>query len=174
MNRVLVIVDYQKDFVDGKLGNSAAREIEMAICRKIEEYLASGDDLIFLMDTHDESDICSREFEFTHRLHCVQDSEGWHIYGKVADYVSRAKHVIRKNSYGSAELADVLRQNQYEVVELAGVTAHSCVFSNAIIAAAAVPHAQIVVDAACTASASHEKKDAALETLKGLHIQVKF
>ena len=174
MNRVLVIVDYQKDFVDGKLGNPAAREIETAICRKIEEYLASGDDLIFLMDTHEERDLTAREFEFAHCLHCVQDSEGWHIYGKVADYVPQAKYVIRKNCYGSAELGDVLRQNQYEVVELAGVTTHSCVFSNAIIAAAAVPRAQILVDAACTASANEDQKNASLEMLQKLHIQVKF
>ena len=173
MNKVLVIVDYQKDFVDGMMGNPAAREIETAICRKIEEYQASGDDLIFLMDTHEEADICSREFEFSQRLHCVQDTEGWNIYGKVADYVPQANYVIRKNCYGSAELADVLRQNRYEVVELAGVTTHSCVLSNAIIAAAAVPHGQIIVDSACTASANQAQKEASLETLRGLHIQVR-
>lgn len=172
MKKVLIIVDYQNDFVDGIMGNDAARGIESEICKKIERYLDAGDDLIFLMDTHSQEDICSREFEFNQRLHCVSGTEGWNVYGKVARYVPKAKHVIRKNSYGSAVLADVLRQDQYSVVELAGVTTHSCVFSNAVIAAAAMPFAQILVDAACTASSDESQKAASLEMLKSLHIQV--
>lgn len=174
MKKVLIIVDYQKDFVDGIMGNPAAREIETAICQKIDAYLNSGDDLIFLMDTHNQEDIATREFEFAQKLHCVEGTQGWNVYGKVADYVPQAKYVIQKNCYGSATLGDVLRENQYNVVELAGVTAHSCVFSNAIIAAAAVPRAQILVDAACTASANEDQKNASLEMLQKLHIQVKF
>lgn len=38
MRQALVVVDYQKDFVDGSLGFSQATALEDAICAKIEAY----------------------------------------------------------------------------------------------------------------------------------------
>lgn len=171
MKKVLIVVDYQRDFVEGPMGNPAARAIESRLCRKIERYYASGDEVIFTMDTHTPEDRQTREFQDGQRLHCLEGTPGWQVYGKVAQYVSGAR-LIRKHTYGSAELADVLRAGEYDVVELVGVTTHSCVLSNAIIAAAAKPNAQIIVDPACTASADEAQKQAALWTLESLHIQV--
>ena len=172
MKKALIIVDYQNDFVCGAMANDPARKIEMDICKKIDTYLASGDDLIFLMDTHTSEDLCPREFSNSQRLHCMRDTKGWEIYGKVAEYVPMAKHIILKNNYGSSELVTVLQKSNYDVVELAGLTTHACVLSNAIISAAAIPYAEIVVDAACTASSDVAKKEQALEIMRGLHIQV--
>lgn len=172
MKKALIIVDYQNDFVCGAMANDPAREIESDICKKIESYLDAGDDLIFLMDTHSSDDLCPREFSDSQRLHCMRDTAGWEVYGKVAQYVPMAKHIILKNNYGSSDLVRVLQQDTYDVVELAGLTTHACVLSNAIIAAAAIPYAQIVVDAACTASPDLAKKELALETMRSLHIQV--
>ena len=42
MNKVLIVVDYQKDFVDGVIRNKAARDIEFRICEKIEKYRSAG------------------------------------------------------------------------------------------------------------------------------------
>ncbi|MCI8474402.1 MAG: cysteine hydrolase [Oscillospiraceae bacterium] len=172
MNRVLIVVDYQRDFVDGIIGSEAARAIEPRICQKIESYRRSGDDVIFTMDTHTPQDMDCREFSGSRRLHCEDGTEGWQIYGKVAQYLPSAKRLIRKNSYGSIELADVLRQEDYDVVELVGVTTHACVLSNAIIAAAAKPYARILVDPACTASSNQLQKQTALRILESLHIEL--
>lgn len=172
MNKVLIVVDYQKDFVDGVVSSKAAQAIESRICAKIEEYCAAGDDVIFTMDTHTPEDRKTREFCGTRPLHCVEGTEGWQVYGAVAQYLPEAKALIRKNSYGSIELAVLLREEGYEQVELVGVTAHACVFSNAIIAAAALPFARIVVDPTCTASALEEQKQSALWMLENLHIEV--
>ena len=52
MSRLLVVVDMQKDFVDGALGTKEAQAIVPAVKRKIEEYQAAGDPVVFTMDTH--------------------------------------------------------------------------------------------------------------------------
>lgn len=173
MNKVLIVVDYQKDFVDGVIRNKAARDIEFRICEKIEKYRSAGDDVIFTMDTHTPEDRGTREFSDLQPLHCVEGTEGWQIYGRVARYLPMAKHLVRKNTYGSIELARLLREGAYDVVELVGVTAHACVFSNAIIAASALPFAQVLVDPDCTASTDEGQKQSALWMLENLHIQVR-
>ena len=45
--KLLVVVDYQKDFVDGALGFETAEQLDQVIANKIEEYLKSGQDVIF-------------------------------------------------------------------------------------------------------------------------------
>lgn len=50
--RVLLVIDYQNDFVDGALGSADAVAIEDAVCGRVREYLASSDDVVFTMDTH--------------------------------------------------------------------------------------------------------------------------
>ena len=37
MSRLLVVIDYQNDFVNGALGFSKAETLEKGICNKIEE-----------------------------------------------------------------------------------------------------------------------------------------
>lgn len=173
MNKALIVVDYQKDFVDGVVASKAAKDIEFRLCEKIEEYYAAGDDVIFTMDTHTPEDRKTREFPGERPLHCEEGSEGWQLYGEVAQYLSGAKALVRKSTYGSLELAELLRKEGYDEVELVGVTAHACVFSNAIIAATALPFARIIVDPTCVASSNEEQKLSALWMLENLHIEVR-
>ena len=42
--RALVVVDYQNDFVDGSLGSQDAVIIGDAVCDRISDHLASGDE----------------------------------------------------------------------------------------------------------------------------------
>ena len=57
-------------------------------------------------------------------------------------------------------------------MELCGLVSHICVLSNAVIAKAALPEAEIVVDAAITASYDPELHQKALDVLEGIHIAV--
>ena len=47
-----------------------------------------------------------------------------------------------------------------------------CVVSNAVLCKAALPEAEIIVDAACVASPDPKAQQAALETLKSVQIAV--
>ena len=47
MKRLLVVVDMQRDFIDGSLGTREAVAIVPKVKRKIEEYLADGQEVVF-------------------------------------------------------------------------------------------------------------------------------
>ena len=42
MKKLLIVVDMQKDFIDGSLGSKDAQAIVPAVVQKIEEYLRQG------------------------------------------------------------------------------------------------------------------------------------
>ena len=52
MKRLLVVVDYQKDFVDGALGFEGAELLDTRIAEKIDAYREAGDYICFTFDTH--------------------------------------------------------------------------------------------------------------------------
>ena len=47
MNKLLIVVDYQNDFVDGALGFPGAEKLAEPIAARIAEYRASGNDVVF-------------------------------------------------------------------------------------------------------------------------------
>ena len=47
MKRLLVVVDMQKDFIDGSLGTKEAVAIVPAVKKKIEGYEKAGDEVVF-------------------------------------------------------------------------------------------------------------------------------
>ena len=52
MSRLLVVVDMQKDFVDGALGSPEARAIVPDVLDKVKAYRDAGDEVVFTLDTH--------------------------------------------------------------------------------------------------------------------------
>ena len=80
--------------------------------------------------------------------------------------------MVEKDVFGSLKLGELLKKGQYNEVELVGLVSSICVISNAIIAKAALPEAQITVDASCTAGADWELHNKALDVMEGLQIKV--
>lgn len=52
MNKVLIVIDMQNDFIDGSLGTKEAQTIVPTVKEKIKEYQKRGDNIIFTRDTH--------------------------------------------------------------------------------------------------------------------------
>lgn len=52
MRKVLLVVDFQKDFVDGALGFPGAEALEVPLCRRIERARQEGWAVWFTLDTH--------------------------------------------------------------------------------------------------------------------------
>ena len=52
MKKLLLVVEYQKDFVDGALGFPGAAELDAPIARKIARCRCPGEDVAFTLDTH--------------------------------------------------------------------------------------------------------------------------
>ena len=133
MKKLLIVVDYQNDFVSGSLGFEAAKRIEDAVCEKIRAYQAAGDDVVYTLDTHGPSYADTQEGRKLPVAHCLRGTPGWELYGKAADLL-RGCPAFEKPVFGSADLFDWLRGRKYGSIELCGVVSNICVLSNAVLA----------------------------------------
>ena len=75
--KILVVVDYQKDFVDGSLGFDGAQQLDDLIVQRIEQTLREGGELVFTFDTHGQDYLQTAEGRALPVPHCLRGSEGW-------------------------------------------------------------------------------------------------
>ncbi len=172
MKKLLLVVDYQKDFVDGSLGFPGAEKLDDPIARKIAAYRAAGDDVAFTLDTHGENYLSTQEGRKLPVVHCRKYTPGWNLYGETGKARLDGDKLIEKPAFPSLELGAWLREKGYDRVELVGLVSYICVLSNAVIAKAALPEAEIVIDASCTAGADNDLHHKALELMRTLHMTV--
>lgn len=172
MKKALIVVDYQNDFVTGSLGFPGAEALEGPICEKIEACRARGGDVIFTLDTHGPDYADTQEGKKLPVPHCRKGSRGWELYGRVERRRAPEDRCFEKGTFGSLALAEYVKEKGYGQIELCGLVSNICVVSNAILCKAALPEAEIVVDARCTASGMGELHDQALDVMQGLQITV--
>lgn len=176
MKKLLIVVDYQNDFVNGSLGCPQAAALEHGIADKIREYRDMGGDaqIIFTMDTHDRHYMDSQEGKNLPVPHCMDGEDGWQLYGEVAGLKGEHDLVFSKPTFGSLELADYLRNrgSEYESVEFCGVVTNICVISNMAVVKAAMPDVPQIVNANLVASNDDALQEAALKVMESLHVQV--
>ena len=170
--RLLVVVDYQKDFVDGALGFAGAERLDLPIAAKIKAYHDAGDCVVFTLDTHRENYLSTQEGRRLPVAHCICGTEGWELFGETAKQQRREDLVFQKPTFPSMELADYIAEEDFETIELVGLVSHMCVLSNAVMAKAAAPEAEIIVDAACTASFDQSLHEKALDVMEALQMTV--
>lgn len=172
MKRLLIVVDYQKDFVDGSLGFPGAEALDGPIAQRIETYRASGSDVVFTLDTHGPNYAHTQEGRKLPTAHCIAGEPGWMLYGQTAQARKSSDFSFRKPTFPSLELAEWLKGRHYDQVELCGLVSHICVLSNAVMVKAALPEAKIVVDARLTSSYDAVLHEKALDLLEALHVTV--
>lgn len=86
---LLVVVDYQKDFVDGALGFSGAEKIDSGIRKLTEDFLNKEDGIVICtFDTHNEKYLMTQEGRKLPVPHCVRATEGWELYGETRKFVA--------------------------------------------------------------------------------------
>gem|GEM_PF-85232 len=172
MKKILVVVDYQNDFVNGALGFKKAETIEGVILQKIAEYRDNGHDVAFTFDTHSEDYLSTQEGVNLPVKHCIKGTAGWELYGKVKDNCIETDKRFEKTAFGSLELVRYLEEKKYDSVELIGLVSNICVLSNAVLAKAALPEALVIVDASAVASYDDKLNNAALDVMESIHIRV--
>ena len=170
MKKLLIVVDYQKDFVDGALGFPGAEKLAGPIQERIETYRKNGDEVLFTFDTHPENYMETQEGKNLPVPHCIEGSAGWELYPPLK--VMEGEKVFCKKTFGSSELMDYLRENTYEQIELAGLVSSICVISNALLLKATVPETPIIVDASCCAGVTPASHKNALEAMKMCQITI--
>ena len=172
MKKILVVVDYQNDFVNGSLGFPKAAALENRIYQKIEQYKRNGDEVVFTFDTHDENYLQTQEGINLPVPHCIKNTQGWNLYGKISDLCDETTRCFEKVTFGSLKLAEYLAKNKYDWVELVGVVSNICVISNAVLAKAALPQAKVVVDASCTDSNDDSLNQKSFDVMQGMQIEI--
>ncbi len=173
MKKLLLVIDYQKDFVDGAQGLPTAEKLDGPIAAKIAAYRTAGDDVAFTLDTHGENYPDTQEGRRLPIPHCLRGADGWGLYGETGKARREGDMVIEKPAFPSLELGNWLREQGYGQIELVGLVSYICVVSNAVVAKAALPKAEIVVDAACTAGPDPALHEKALDVMEqGLQITV--
>ena len=177
MRKLLIVVDYQNDFVSGSLALAGADKLEEPIAAKIRAYRALGDQgqIIFTMDTHDRHYRETLENKYLPVVHCLEGEDGWQLYGRIGELREEGDISFDKPTFGSWELGEYLRghKDSFESIEFAGVVTNICVISNIAIAKAALPEAPIIVDAGCVASNDDDLQKAALDVMGSVHVEVK-
>ncbi len=168
--KTLIVVDMQKDFIDGALGSKEATKIVSNVVKKIKTYVKNGDRVIFTQDTHKKNYMKTREGKYLPVPHCIKGSEGWMIPEKIRNAAPDAL-VIEKPSFGFTGWKPLLKGDT-DPVELIGLCTDICVVSNALTIKNLFPERDIMVDAACCAGVSPASHEASLLTMKCCQIDI--
>ena len=167
--KLLIVVDFQNDFISGALGFPKAELLIDKIYEKIKIFKDNNDDVLYTFDTHHEDYLETIEGKHLPTIHCLKDSWGWQLPEPIN---TLSGYKITKDTFGAADLLTFLKNSKYEEIELVGLVSNICVISNAIIAKTASPHSRIIVDAQLTSSFDEELHEKALDVMTGLQIEV--
>lgn len=168
--KVLIVVDMQKDFIDGALGTPEAVAIVPNVIEKIKQYESEGGTVIYTKDTHFENYLETREGRHLPVEHCIKGTIGHDIPSEI---LRGHKLVFEKLTFGSVELADYLAKVDFDEIELVGLCTDICVVSNALMIKAHFPEREVSVDSSCCAGVTPATHEAALTTMKMCQIIVK-
>ena len=173
MKKLLIVVDMQKDFVDGALGSGEAVAIVENVVNKIRTFRG---DVIVTYDTHGENYMQTQEGAHLPVPHCIKGTPGWELDAKVqAALEGRAYRAVEKPTFGSTALLEII-ETTYDPadleIQLVGLCTDICVVSNALLLKAKFPETPVSVDASCCAGVTVESHEAALLTMKMCQINV--
>lgn len=179
--KVLVVVDYQKDFVDGALGFESAKNLDKGIASLMKEYAEDENGVVICtFDTHETNYLNTQEGRKLPVEHCLVGTDGWKLYGETEMmeimYPMKCTR-IKKPTFGSYELAKRLTlidgtQGGIKSITLVGVVTNMCVISNAVIAKAACPEAEIIIKKDLVDSFDKELHQKALDVMASMQMTV--
>ena len=180
--KILLVVDAQKDFINGVLGTAEAEAATPIIADKVAKAVEDGTMVIFTQDTHFDDYMDTREGKFLPVPHCIQDTDGWKIDERVD--IKGGFH-IRKLTFGDYSIVDDIEDciqtvhssmefEDIEEIEVCGFCTDICVISNVLMLQSVchIAGIPIKVDAKACAGVTPEKHAAAIEVMKSCQIEV--
>ncbi len=176
--KMLVIVDFQNDFVDGSLGFSDAVVLDQLIEETLKNYLEENQHIVVTRDTHFDDYLDTREGKNLPITHCIHKTHGWELYGKTGQLVEENKekvYFVDKEAFGVDPENMLKIKNKFDVdeIEMVGLVSNICVLSNVCCFQAAFPHATITVHSNKCDSADKEIHKKTIDVLKGIQVNVR-
>ena len=171
MDKAIIVIDMQNDFVFGELSTDEARAIIPRLVEKLEKVVAEKSaDLIFTQDTHKDDYLSTQEGRNLPVVHCIKNTEGWEIISDLKRFTPFAKAVIEKKTFGSTRLPSLIKP--YKEVIFMGVCTDVCIISNAILVKSFYPELVVSVDASCCAGTTPENHETALTAMKNCQCNI--
>lgn len=165
---ILVVVDMQKDFIDGALGTPEAVAIVPYVKEVIEHFDGK---VLFTRDTHFDNYMQTQEGRNLPVKHCIKGTPGWEIHPELD--ALRKLDAIDKLTFGASQLPQVLAEEEnIESITFIGLCTDICVISNAMVTKAFFPEIPIFVDAKGCAGVTPESHKNALDAMKMCQITV--
>ena len=173
MRHILVVVDIQKDFVDGALGTAEAAAMVEKAARKIRDF---DGDIFVTYDTHFENYMETAEGKKLPVSHCIKGTPGWELDERITNALEgKVFTAVEKLTFGSTQLPEKVKElvgDEDFDITLIGLCTDICVVSNALILKANFPEKEIYVDASRCAGVTVDSHNAALTTMKMCQINI--
>ena len=167
--KVLVVIDMQKDFTTGALGNPETS----AVVRNVADYIKRFRNrekeyrIIATLDTHSENYMDTQEGRRLPVPHCIRGTDGWQLEDIVEKALDDDCIKLEKVTFGAIDLPFAVgRDEDIEEIQIIGVCTDICVISNAMILKAAFPEVPVKIIADCCAGVTPESHKNALEAMK--------
>ncbi len=170
--KVLVVVDYQNDFIDGALANSLAEPLAGGIEQLVKQTLNEGNYVVFTKDTHEENYLQTREGKHIPLEHCMQGTKGHELHESLENIVKQDEtgrvFVYNKYTFGGYdvpnEIEKIFGEHPCEI-SVCGVVSEICVLSNAVLLHSKFLDAKINVYENLCAGLTKEKHENAMSVL---------
>lgn len=171
MKKLLVVVDMQKDFIDGVLGTKEACAIVNPASDYIKKAMDEGVEIVFTRDIHHEDYMDTREGKKLPVPHCIKDTDGWEICDELKP-LAEGKLIFDKPAFGSVKLQEYAAKVGYDEITLLGLCTDICVISNAMLVKAALPEADVRIVKDCSAGVTPESHENALNAMSMCQIEI--
>lgn len=172
MDKLLIVVDFQKDFVNGSLGFKGAEELDEKICTLIKRCESEGYEIVYTLDTHGDDYLDTEEGKYLPVVHCVPGTDGYELFGNTKELL-KEKTCFAKPTFPSLELANWLSGKNYGEIIVVGLDLSICVLSNAVMAKSACPNAHIIVDTNCSSGGDESANEIAIAALKRIQVEIR-
>lgn len=200
MNKAIVFIDVQKDFIDGALRNEKAIEVTPKIvdfAKSVVSYVNNDIKLYATLDTHEKTiydNVATPKATYNPELpisgymttlegqklpveHCIEGSEGWEMNDDLWDIIGGKCTVITKPTFGSFDLAEIISEDYKNTtpdeIILVGFCTSICVTANAVILRAKFPNTKITVMKDLCACVNDDTHKSALDVLQMQQIDVR-
>lgn len=181
MNKILIIIDAQNDFIDGKLGNRSATRTVPKIIDKITNECYDG---IFLTtDCHTTNPTIKTIEQKIVPEHCLSGSYGSKLNQEISKAINKCScpiKTISKCTFMRTKLSETIndfaRDNDLDMkdttIEICGFCTDICVISNALYLRSMYPYTKIVCDSEACAGSTPEMHYKALDIMRSNLVDV--
>jgi len=167
MNKILVVVDMQNDFVTGALANPDAAAIIPFVKYTIEMYRADGWQIVYTKDTHGANYMETGEGKHLPVPHCIEGTTGWEIVPELRP--EPQDKIVYKDHFGYDKWNEIVKPG--DRVAMVGTCTDICVVSNAL-AIKAIEGVEVTIHKDACAGLTKEKHEHALDVMASCQCEI--